>query len=91
VDKVMFKFCRWATSSFQGCVIFFSLVFAIPEWIYFADDLRSRGLFTINRTFLCVIVATFAQLTCAQVARDTIGEQVSKRVEQMLTKDSKSH
>jgi hypothetical protein len=41
----------WATSTGMRCTVTFCLVFAIPEWFWFAWQFRSEGILSIGSAF----------------------------------------
>jgi len=51
----VFRFFKWGTSSLTGSVVVFMLVFAIPEWLYFANDMRQRGVISIQNAAILAL------------------------------------
>ena len=46
---------RSAISSPGACALYFGVGFAIPEWLYLANDLQEKGLLTAVNAFLLAI------------------------------------
>jgi hypothetical protein len=54
--NTVLKVLRWGLSSLKGSVIFFAVIFAVPEWLYFAHDLHTRGMLTpVNALVLALL------------------------------------
>lgn len=79
----MGRFLRGVASSFVKCVIFFSLVFAIPEWLYFANDLYSRGMLTVNRSLAMAVGFLFLGAVLGAVAWWTIFKPLMFKIEKI--------
>jgi hypothetical protein len=55
--KLMLNGIRRSVSSLRGCLIYFGVVFAVPEWLYFGYDLHKRGMLSVSNGFLLAILA----------------------------------
>ncbi len=56
----MIRILRWAGSSLASCGVFFSVVFAIPEWLYFSYRFHAVGLLTANSAIFLAVLGCFA-------------------------------